>query len=95
MARYELGDESNLYHSQFERMLQCGFTSCEVQVFNLLAYPMKAVSDRMGFVSSLVQRIDSWLFRIVPRAAALRSQLQFDFHQVKCATIITSLTWEL
>jgi SAM-dependent methyltransferase len=66
MARYELGDESNLYHSQFKRMLQCGFTSCEVQVFNLLAYPMKALSGRMGFVSSMVQRIDSWLFSAFP-----------------------------
>jgi SAM-dependent methyltransferase len=66
MARFELPDESNLYHSQFERMLQCGFTSCEVQVFNLLGYPMKAFSDRMAFVSSLIQRIDSRLFRAFP-----------------------------
>jgi SAM-dependent methyltransferase len=66
MARHELGDESNLYHSQFERMLQYGFTSCEVQVFNLLSYPMKALSDRMTFVSNLFHKIDSRLFRTFP-----------------------------
>jgi SAM-dependent methyltransferase len=66
MARHELGDESNLYHSQFERMLQCGFSDCVVQVFNLLGYPMKAFSARMEFVSSMVQRLDARLFRTFP-----------------------------
>ena len=66
MAKHELGDESNLYLSQFERMSEF-FSSCEVQMFNLLGYPMKAVSDRFGFLSSGVQRLDSWLFRQFPK----------------------------
>jgi SAM-dependent methyltransferase len=63
MARHELGDESNLYFSQFERMLNTGFSCCEVQVFNFLGYPMKAVSGRFAFMARLVQKLDSWLFR--------------------------------
>lgn len=66
MAQGELGDESNLYLSQFERMSK-HFSSCEVQMFNFLGYPMKAVSDRFGFLSSAVQRLDSWLFRSFPK----------------------------
>jgi len=67
MARYELGDESNLYLSQFERMLASGFSSCEVQMFNFLGYPMKAFSDRFGFLCQAVQRLDSTLFRRFPK----------------------------
>ena len=67
MARHELGDESNLYHSQFEQMQALGFSKCEVQVFNFLGYPMKAFSDRFAFLSSTVQRLDSWLFRVFPK----------------------------
>jgi SAM-dependent methyltransferase len=66
MAQGELGDESNLYLSQFERMSK-HFSRCEVQMFNFLGYPMKAVSDRFGFLSSAVQRLDSWLFRSFPK----------------------------
>jgi len=67
MARHELGDESNLYLSQFERMRQVGFSSGEVQMFNFLGYPMKAFSDRLGFVAGAVQRLDSGLFRRFPQ----------------------------
>jgi SAM-dependent methyltransferase len=66
MAQGELGDESNLYLSQFERMTR-HFSSCEVQMFNFLGYPMKTVSDRFGFLSSAVQQLDSWLFRGFPK----------------------------
>lgn len=65
MAQHELGDESNLYLSQFEGMAK-NFSTCEVQMFNFLGYPMKAVSDRFGFLCEGVQRIDSWLFRMFP-----------------------------
>jgi hypothetical protein len=67
MARHELGDESNLYISQFERMEKCGFSRCEVQMFNLLGYPMKALSDRFGILSSLIQKADSLLFKLFPK----------------------------
>lgn len=66
MARHELGDESNLYFSQFERM-SMSFTSTEVQVFNLLGYPAKALTDRMSTLAMLIKRGDSWLFRNFPR----------------------------
>lgn len=66
MARHELGDESNLFCSQFERMMACGFRDCEVQMFNLLGYPMKAFSDRWGSLCRLVQGMDGWLFRKFP-----------------------------
>lgn len=65
MAREELPDESNVYLSQIERMSK-GFEKCEVQVFNLLGYPMKALSDRYGFISQTAQRLDSSLFRRFP-----------------------------
>lgn len=66
MAAGEEGDESNLYISQFKKMAQ-GFTSCEVQVFNLLGYPMKAFSDYWSPVARVVQGLDAFLFRIFPR----------------------------
>jgi SAM-dependent methyltransferase len=67
MAQHELGDESNLYLSQFKHMEKCGFSKCEVQMFNLLGYPMKALSDRFSFISSLIQKVDSLLFRLFPK----------------------------
>lgn len=67
MARHELGDESNLYFSQFERMRAIGFSACTVQVFNFLGYPMKALSDRLAVVSRAVQSVDGWLFCRFPK----------------------------
>lgn len=65
MAKYELEDESNLYLSQFERMAS-GFSSCEVQMFNFLGYPMKALSDRFLLLSKTVQSLDAQLFEKFP-----------------------------
>lgn len=67
MARHELGDESNLYLSQFERMLNTGYSGCEVHMFNLLGYPLKAFSDRFRPLCEAVQAADSWLFRRFPK----------------------------
>ncbi len=67
MARHELGDESNLYISQFERMLATGYSDCEVRMFNLLGYPMKALSDRLRFVSSAIRKLDAKLFERFPK----------------------------
>ena len=67
MAKYELVDESNLYISQLERMKACGFSSCEIQMFNFLGYPMKAFSDRFGWLCKLVQRVDAYLFSSFPK----------------------------
>lgn len=65
MARHELPDESNLFLSQFERLAE-GFSKCEVQVFNLLGYPMKALSDRCRPLAAAAHRLDAWLFRRFP-----------------------------
>ncbi|MCH7227986.1 class I SAM-dependent methyltransferase [Haloferula sp. A504] len=64
-ALAESGDESNLYFSQFEKLAQ-GFSKCEVQCFNILGYPMKALSDRMQSLAELVQRIDHRLMSWFP-----------------------------
>lgn len=66
MARHELGDESNLYLSQFERVAT-SFSHTEVQVFNLLGYPAKALADRFSPVASAVKRIDAALFHRLPK----------------------------
>ncbi|MES2659833.1 MAG: class I SAM-dependent methyltransferase [Verrucomicrobiota bacterium] len=66
MAKHELEDESNLYLPQFERMAE-GFSGCEVQMFNFLGYPMKAVSDRFRLLSEGVRKLDSWLFARFPK----------------------------
>mgnify|MGYP000648532119 CR=1 FL=1 len=52
---------------QFERMEKCGFSRYEVQMFNLLGYPMKALSDRFGLISNLIQKADSLLFKLFPK----------------------------
>lgn len=67
MARHELGDESNLYHSQFQRMQDQGFSRCEVQMFNFFGYPAKAVSDRFQFAADAIHRLDSMLFQHFPK----------------------------
>lgn len=66
MAAGEEGDESNLYISQFKKMAR-GFASCEIQVFNLLGYPMKAFSDRWSPLASAVKKFDALLFRKFPQ----------------------------
>lgn len=66
MARHQLGDESNLYLRQFERMA-APFSSCEVQMFNFLGYPLKAFSDRFAWLSHAIQRLDSVLFQKFPK----------------------------
>jgi SAM-dependent methyltransferase len=69
-ALAELGDESNLYLSQFEQ-LGAGFSTCEVQCFNLLGYPMKALSDRLRPFAEMVREIDHRLMMGFPRLRKL------------------------
>jgi SAM-dependent methyltransferase len=66
MARHELGDESNLFLSQFEKIGK-SFISTEVQVFNLLGYPVKALSDRLAPVATFVKSCDAVLFHRFPK----------------------------
>ena len=65
MSLAEMVDESNLFLSQIEK-LATPFSSCEVQVFNLLGYPMKAFSDRLLGLNRLVEGADAFLFRHFP-----------------------------
>jgi SAM-dependent methyltransferase len=62
MSWAEMVDESNLFLSQIEK-LAAPFSACEVQVFNLLGYPMKAFSDRVPGLNRLVELADDFLFR--------------------------------
>lgn len=66
MAKYELPDESNLYLSQFETMAPF-FSRTEVQIFNLLGYPMKGLSHRIAWLGRAAARADGWLFRKFPK----------------------------
>lgn len=61
----EMGDESNLFLSQIEK-LAAPFSRREVQVFNLLGYPMKAFSNRLPGLNRLVENADAFLFRHFP-----------------------------
>ena len=36
-------------------------------MFNLLGYPMKALSDRFAALTTLIRRIDAWLFLRYPK----------------------------
>ena len=65
MSLAEMVDESNLFLSQIEK-LAAPFSSCEVQVFNLLGYPMKAFSDRLLGLNRLIEEADAFLFRHFP-----------------------------
>jgi len=65
MSMAEMVDESNLFLSQIERMAS-HFSTCEVQVFNLLGYPAKALSDRWAFLGRAIQNIDAFLFHSFP-----------------------------
>ncbi len=66
MARHQLGDESNLYLSQFERIGE-SFARTEVQVFNLLGYPAKALADRLVPAAHAIKRADATLFHRFPK----------------------------
>jgi SAM-dependent methyltransferase len=66
MSMAEMVDESNLFLSQIEKM-GADFSSCEVQVFNFLGYPMKAFSDVFAWLNQAVQRLDTIAFNKFPK----------------------------
>jgi SAM-dependent methyltransferase len=79
MSMAEMVDESNLFLSQIKK-LAVPFSSCQVQVFNLLGYPMKAFADRVPFISHLAEQADAVLFKTFP---ALRQ------HAANCNIVLT------
>jgi hypothetical protein len=79
MSMAEMVDESNLFLSQIKK-LAAPFSSCQVQVFNLLGYPMKAFADRVPFISHLAEQADAVLFKTLP---ALRQ------HAANCNIVLT------
>jgi SAM-dependent methyltransferase len=64
LARMEAEDESNLYLSML-KSVGAPFASCEVQVFNLLAYPLKVAQSVS--LAKLIQRIDLFLLQHNPK----------------------------
>lgn len=64
LARMEAEDESNLYLSMLKQ-IGVFFSSCDVQVFNLLAYPLKAT--RSTALVKLIRKIDLFLLRHHPK----------------------------
>jgi len=65
MSLAEMVDESNLFLSQIEK-LAAPFSECQVQVFNLFTYPMKAFAERIPLVNQLVEKTDAKLFQAFP-----------------------------
>jgi len=47
VSRGEMGDESNVFFSQLQHIGR-SFSRCEVQVFNILGYPLKGLSGALG-----------------------------------------------
>ena len=57
IARKNIGDESNLTIAQLEEVAR-PFSDCEVQPFNLAAYPMKYLGQVAG--SSIINAVHRW-----------------------------------
>jgi SAM-dependent methyltransferase len=70
VSRRQIPDESNVFIHQLEAIAR-GFRSCEVQVFNLLGYPLKGLG-RFGGSSfvSMLSKADKMLLGLWPRLAA-------------------------
>jgi SAM-dependent methyltransferase len=67
IARAKIADESNITIAQLEEVASA-FSTCEVQPFNLAAYPMKFLGRIAG--SSIINRVHRWdraLMRRSPR----------------------------
>lgn len=79
IARGRLWDESNVVVSQLEEIAQ-SFSACEVQVFNLLGYPLK-LSGRLapGFVVHFTCKLDGVLMKRWPRLAPLAANFNVVF----------------
>lgn len=60
VSRGHLGDESNLFIETIA-VLGDGFTTCRVQSFNLLGYPLKAAGWLPSGLMELTHRVDAWL----------------------------------
>ncbi len=79
IARIRMVDESNIFVPQIEQIAEF-FTACDLQVFNLLAYPLKFLgrfASRRG--SDSVHRADSSLMKRWPSLAPLAANFNVVF----------------
>jgi SAM-dependent methyltransferase len=79
MARSQMPDESNLFVPQIDYIAQA-FTSCQIQPFNLFAYPLKALDGlaSVPLVNS-IHRIDTWAMKKSPRLASMAANFNVIF----------------
>jgi len=81
VARARLVDESNVVISQLEEIAQ-SFSACELQVFNLLGYPLKFAGRYVGQpLTGLVHRLDRRLMESWPRLAPLGANFNVTFRK--------------
>jgi SAM-dependent methyltransferase len=79
IARAKMPDESNIVLPQLEEIAQ-RFSNCEVQVFNLLGYPVKFLGKLAGeSISTGVSRVDGALMRKFPRLATMAANFNAVF----------------
>jgi len=79
VARAKLVDESNVVIAQLEEIAQ-SFSVCELQVFNLLGYPMKFAGRYVGQpLTTLVHRLDRGLMKRWPRLAPFAANFNVTF----------------
>jgi SAM-dependent methyltransferase len=79
VARIRMPDESNVFLQQLEEIAE-SFSSCEVQVFNLLGYPFKGLGRFAGqSLVNLIYRFDGALMKGWPRLAPLAANFNVVF----------------
>jgi len=79
VARMRMPDESNVFLQQLKEIAE-SFSSCEVQVFNLLGYPFKGLGRFAGqSLVNLIYRFDGALMRGWPRLAPLAANFNVVF----------------
>jgi len=79
IARAALCDESNIVLSQLNE-IGLSFSQCEVQAFNLLGYPFKALGRFAGEpLMNVIDRLDTTLMQRSSRLAALAANFNVVF----------------
>ncbi len=79
VARKQMEDESNLFLKTIERVGQ-EFSTCEVQVFNFLCYPLKFLGKWMPYpIIDFVHRLDAALMRSCTGMARMAANCNIVF----------------
>ena len=81
VTRGRMGDESNLFLDSLENIAR-NFSRCEVHVFNLLGYPVKALGRLASWpLVNLVARLDAALMRRSRGLARLGANFNAVFYK--------------